>query len=311
MLQEESLATYRARLTRALGYVQKNIAGEVSLDGAAEAACFSKFHFHRIFSAAMGLGFSDYVRRLRLERAATFLEQRPSMTVTEIAMASGFSSPSVLSRDFAERFGAPPSRWKERRRAALRGESRADMPGPENREPSPWSEATGLGGQGAGRWAVGLRRLPAFRFASCLHIGPYGPGIQEAWNRLCRWAGPRGFLGPRAEGGTWQAAGISWDNPEHCPPKRCRYSTCIEIPPEVEPSGDILLLSFPARSYLCLHYTGSDADFTAAYSELFRRVLPASSLEPEDDPAIELYRGSMPGAAGFDLDIALPVRPLV
>lgn len=114
---DSSLEVYRSRIERTIAYVQENLGGEVSLDGAAEAACFSKYHFHRIFTAAMGESFADYVRRLRLDRAANFLEQRPSMNVTEVALESGFSSPSVLSRLFAERFGVPPSAWRMDKRS--------------------------------------------------------------------------------------------------------------------------------------------------------------------------------------------------
>ncbi len=300
MRQEESLEAYRGRLSRALAYVQDGLGGEVSLEGAAAAACFSKYHFHRIFGAALGESFADFVRRLRLDKAAYFLAQRPSMSVTEVAMAAGFSSPSVLARLFAERFGMPPSRWREERLAA----TRADRAAGEGL-PALW------GGQGGERPTgkeggdeLSVRELPALRFASCIHLGPYGPGIQEAWDRLCRWAGPRGLLG-----GGGRAAGVSWDNPELCPPELCRYSACLEIPPGVEPSGEVLLLEFPARTYLVLRVSGDGVDFSAAYNRLYGLHLPRSGFEPEDSPAIELYR-SLASAGSFDLDIALPVRHL-
>ena len=300
--REASLEAYRGRIARALAYVQDRIGGDVSLEGAAAAACFSKFHFHRIFAAATGESFADCVRRMRLERAANLLEHRPSMTVTEAAMASGFSSPSVLSRLFAERFGAPPSRWREERIAAARSAARWGAPEVGTEAPlNFWARGAA---DGVGCTELSLRRLPSIRFASCLHVGPYGPEIQEAWDRLCRWAGPRGLLGP----GT-RAAGVSWDNPDLCPPERCRYSACIEIPENAEPSGDVVLVAFPARDYLCLHFTGPERGLSAAYSELYRRHLPESGFEPEDDPAIEFYRSPVREDA-FDLDIALPVRPL-
>lgn len=288
-----SLEAYRARIARALAYVQEHLADDACLDGAASAACFSKYHFHRIFGAAMGESFGDCLRRLRLERAAGFLEQRPDMSVTEIAMASGFASPSVLSRDFALRFGAPPSRWRRERQAAA--------PAGAAEEPRLWD-------RGEARVQdpeLSIRSMPALRFASCLHIGPYGPGIREAWARLHRWAGPRGIIGPETV-----SVGVSWDNPEICAPDRCRYSACLPLPEGIEASDDIVVVAFPARSYLCLHFLGPEADFSAAYAGLYRRYLPESGFEPEDDPAIEFYRSAAGAERGFDVDIALPVRPL-
>jgi AraC family transcriptional regulator len=304
--KEGSLETYRGRIERAIAFAQANLAGDAGLEGAAAAACFSKFHFHRIFSSAMGESYAEFVRRLRLEHAATLLETRPRITITEAAMESGFSSPSVLSRLFADRFGAPPSTWREERRAIARAASRAVKPAS-----SPGYPATLLwgskpsGSEAAAPRAVSIDRMPAFRFASCLHIGAYGPGIAEAWERLCRWAGPRRLLGPGM-----RAAGVSWDNPDVCPPERCRYSACLQIPEGIEPSEDPTLLVFPARTYIVLHYSGGESGFSSAYEELYGELLPRSGFEPEDSPAIELYRGPPGGMAGFSADIALPVRPI-
>ena len=300
-LKSASLEAYRARLSRALSYIQENIAGDISLEGAAESACFSKFHFHRIFGEALGESFGDCVRRIRLERAATFLEQRPGMTVTAIALASGFTSPSVLSRAFSDRFGAPPSRWRQERQATDRARSRSSPVPRESPGPRLWA-------QGAAREPdpeLSIKAMPALRFASCLHIGEYGPGVGEAWERLYRWAGPRGLLGQKT-----LAAGVSWDNPDICPSDRCRYSACVPIPETMEVSSEVVVVAFPPRKYLCLHYAGPEAGFSAAYGNLYRRYLPESGFEPEDDPAIEFYRRPASAEAGFDADIALPVRPL-
>lgn len=296
---QPSLDSYRSRIERALAYLQANLGGDLSLDGAAAAACFSKYHFHRIFSAALGESFADYLRRIRLDRAANLLEQRPGMTVTQAALASGFASPSVLSRLFSERFGLPPSSWRTQRLAATRAARGAPALGAPA-SPSLWS---GLARGQARPTAIEIRPLPALRFASFLHIGPYGPGVEEAWRRLYAWAGPRGLLGPAA-----RTAGISWDNPELCPPVKCRYSAALLVSEEERLEGAAVPLSFPARTYLCLRYKGLESGFAAAYDELYRRHLPESGFEPEDDPAIELYRGPM--GEEFDLDIALPVRPL-
>ena len=102
---------------------------------------------------------------------------------------------------------------------------------------------------------------------------------------------------------------MSWDNPELCPPERCRYSACLQIPAGIEAGGEVLPLEFPARTYLILTCSGSAVDFGATYDRLYDRYLPRSGFEPEDDPAIEFYR-SLASVGSFDLDIALPVRTL-
>jgi AraC family transcriptional regulator len=292
MTKEASFEAYRARVARALAYVQGNLAEEVSLEGAADAACFSKYHFHRIFSSLVGESFADYVRRLRLERAALLLEQRPAMNVTEIALASGFSSPSVFSRDFAERFGLPPSTWREERRSVPSENGGALL------WQAPLDEAVLPGFLG-----LEVKELGPFHFASILALGGYGPAIGEAWGRLYRWAGPRGLLGPASV-----AAGLAWDSPDITEAERCRYSVCLSCPPRLELSGEIVPLEFPIRKYLVLSYRGPD--LSAAYTYLYRRLLPGSGFEPEDSPALEFYRSVSQSMQTFDLEIALPVHPL-
>lgn len=300
--REVSREEYRARLAKAMAYIQENLAGELGLEEAAAQACFSKFHFHRIFTALVGESFADYVRRLRLERAAILLETRPAMGITEVAMASGFSSPSVFSRDFSARFGSPPSAWREARQE---GKARAPSLGG-----LPWLEPSqeSLGEVLAeGCTGLGVRDLGPFHFATIMTSGGYGPQIGDAWARLYRWAGPRGLLGG-SKGQACPPAGIAWDSPDITAPERCRYSVCLACPEEIEASGEVVLLDFPRRSYLVLSYEGSD--LSAAYEALYGRALLESGFEPEDAPALEFYRSPIDPSGRFDLDLALSVKAL-
>lgn len=78
-------------------------------------AGFSQYHFHRIFKAMVEKTINEYVRRLRLERAAILLGHNPFRSITEIALDCGFSSSSNFPRAFKEHFGMSASRWREGR----------------------------------------------------------------------------------------------------------------------------------------------------------------------------------------------------
>src|SRR6185295_2330792 len=81
---------------------------------------------------------SDFVKRLRLERALTMMShRRPTRepSLTQIALDCGFSSSSDFSRCFKQRYGASPSRfdiagWQKRHRSAFE----ALVPGSEGEE---------------------------------------------------------------------------------------------------------------------------------------------------------------------------------
>jgi AraC-like DNA-binding protein len=65
---------YRERIVRTLVYIQQHLDDDLELDQVAGVAAFSSFHFHRIFRGLVGETLKEYIRRLRLERAARNLK---------------------------------------------------------------------------------------------------------------------------------------------------------------------------------------------------------------------------------------------
>jgi AraC family transcriptional regulator len=58
------------RVMRAVVAIERDLDATLSLPELADHACLSPFHFHRLFTAVVGEPPAEYVRRLRLERAA-------------------------------------------------------------------------------------------------------------------------------------------------------------------------------------------------------------------------------------------------
>lgn len=87
---------YQARVNRAMDHIGAHLDGELRLEDLARVACFSPFHFHRIFAAMAGETLGDHIRRRRLEAAAIMLRDRPDEPVTGIALIAG-SSPRPRS----------------------------------------------------------------------------------------------------------------------------------------------------------------------------------------------------------------------
>jgi AraC family transcriptional regulator len=59
---------YARRLNAALDYIDRNIADDISLTKLASVACFSPYHFHRLFSALVGEPPAEYVRRVAAQK---------------------------------------------------------------------------------------------------------------------------------------------------------------------------------------------------------------------------------------------------
>src|SRR5437868_5971340 len=112
---DSTRSEYAARINRVVDYIQGHLADPLNLERLAAVACFSPFHFHRLFHAWMGETLQDFVHRLRLERAAQMLVFHPDRTISDIAMACGFSSASAFARAFRPAFGESASEWRNRK----------------------------------------------------------------------------------------------------------------------------------------------------------------------------------------------------
>jgi AraC family transcriptional regulator len=105
---------YTSRVNRVIDYIEANISKDLSLGELAEVAHFSTFHFHRIFRAMVDETLNDFIKRIRVEKAATKLVLNPKKSVTEIAFECGFSGSSAFARSFRETYGMCASSWRSR-----------------------------------------------------------------------------------------------------------------------------------------------------------------------------------------------------
>src|SRR5580658_3133530 len=74
----------------------------------ADSVCYSVTHIRRVFYAAMGESLGDFMRRVRLERAAGMLSLG-SRPIVDIALAANYQSGEAFARAFRARFQSPPT----------------------------------------------------------------------------------------------------------------------------------------------------------------------------------------------------------
>ncbi len=109
--RHQRLASERAEKVIAL--LRHNLAGPPSLEDIGRAVGCSPFHLSRSFTIATGLTITQYLRQLRLERAAELLRSG-RCNVTEAALEVGYSSLSHFSQAFHELFGCCPGLYPVR-----------------------------------------------------------------------------------------------------------------------------------------------------------------------------------------------------
>lgn len=110
-LSQTSQKNYAEKFNAVFAYLDQHYAEDLTLEKVADVAGFSKFHFSRIFKQFSGFNFYDYLRRRRI-KAAEVLLMKPGLSVSEIALQSGFSSVSTFNRSFKEAKGCTPTEYR-------------------------------------------------------------------------------------------------------------------------------------------------------------------------------------------------------
>ena len=89
MTKRSTREDYANRIGRALAHIHANLDAPLDTERLAEIACFSPFHWHRIYQGMTGETVGQTVRRVRLHRAATALVEsdRP---IAAIAREAGY-----------------------------------------------------------------------------------------------------------------------------------------------------------------------------------------------------------------------------
>lgn len=278
-MKPDTYASYRERILRVLLHIQEHLDEALSLEELAGVACFSPYHFHRVFQGMVGEGVMAHVRRLRLERAAYQLKatERP---VTRIAFDAGYETHESFTRAFAAMFGEAPSRFREARATPPLGRAPS---GVHYLAKDRLKDFRNLD-TGGSQMDVRIEQVAPMKVAFVRHVGPYST-CGAAWDKLCRWAGPRGLFGPRT-----LLIGISHDDPEVTPPDRIRYDACLTVDERVAAEGEIGVQEIRGGRYAVTVHRGPYEKLGETYARLCGEWAPAHGHELGSAPCFEIYR---------------------
>ncbi|WP_447724418.1 AraC family transcriptional regulator [Sphingomonas koreensis] len=108
-----AVRNYHARMQRVLDHIDRHLDGDLDLETVSRVAAFSKFHFHRQFTATFGLSVHRYVQLARMKHASHRLVHGTDQSVTDIAMDAGYEAPDAFARAFRQRFEQSPSSFRK------------------------------------------------------------------------------------------------------------------------------------------------------------------------------------------------------
>ncbi|MBU0487442.1 MAG: AraC family transcriptional regulator [Bacteroidetes bacterium] len=299
---------YIARVNRVTDFIDNNIDGCLNLSVLSGIAHFSPFHFHRIFTLLQGETPHDYIRRIRLERAASTLISDTDVQIFEVAVNCGFSGISVLSRQFREHFGVSPTEfrtyWEENSKNSktLSKDSKPDL----KNLPDFWPEKPKTKRRSKMDTHVEVKEMPAMNLLYCRHIGEFEL-IGSAYEKLFRYAGPRGLL----RFPDTKTVSVYHDDPNVTRIEKLRQSACITVDRDVKPDGEFGTLELPAVVCAVGRFEIAETEFSAAWDEMCD-WMTNSGYQPGEGLPYELYHNDheQHPEKKFILDICIPVKPL-
>ncbi|NLK69159.1 MAG: helix-turn-helix transcriptional regulator [Clostridiaceae bacterium] len=92
-------------------YIEEHILEEIKIDDLAKLTMYSSVHVRRLFLEWTKLSPSDYIRRLKLSKAALMLRDE-SCRVIDVVIQFGFGSVDGFQRAFKKEFGYNPKEYE-------------------------------------------------------------------------------------------------------------------------------------------------------------------------------------------------------
>jgi AraC family transcriptional regulator len=293
-----TLHDYKRRLLRVLVHIQEHLDDSLALEDLAGLACFSPFHFHRIFKGLVGESVKEHVRRLRLERAASRLKLGPG-SVLRIALDAGYESHEAFTRSFRSLFGVSPSQFRASSRRALLAAAPSGLHYLDGGKVNHFKTLQ----PGDRKMEVKIVRREPVRVAFMRHVGPYAE-VGKTWDRFLPALGKEGLLG-----GGPELIGICHDDPEVTPPARIRYDACVSVDEVFVPMGEIGVQVIAGGDYAMTTHFGPYNKLGETYIKLVGQWLPRSGRQLRSCPCFEVYLNDPQSTDPEDLltDIYAPV----
>jgi AraC family transcriptional regulator len=268
--------SYKERIDRVIDFIGKHLDEELELDELCRIACFSKYHFHRLFTAYTGLPLMNYIKWLRLKRAAHQLIVHKEETIINIALDAGFESHESFSRAFKQVCGQSPSKFRQK----------ANWGSFENPP-----QAIHIKGEKI--MTITIKELPAKRVAVMEHHGD-PMRLSDTLDKLITWAKSQPInLKPKAG----EAFGFGYHDPREVKPEEFCFDLALSVPQDFKLNDQVIERTLPAGRYAVTMHKGPRNNIGDTIYSIHHDWLPQSGEELGDLPCIFCYYN-------FDYEVA-------
>jgi AraC family transcriptional regulator len=289
---------YTSRINRVIDYIECNLSENLSLEKLAEFACFSKYHFHRIFKAVTNETLNIFIKRIKMETALRRLNYDPHVRIIDLAMDSGYQSHTNFTRDFKNYYQVSPSKAKNHN-PVISVQGKTDKREEGKTETGDLSLSS-----------IGIKNIQPMTVVYERILNGYDPNVipqafQDLYNKVQ-------FYHP--DGKYVKPVGIAYDDPDYTPLDKCRYDACYELAEDSPtfPGSDLNTKVIEEGLYACFALTGKGKDIFAAWDSIFEKWIVTGNFVPVEKPNIELYFPCPEYEKGFyNAHLCVPVRKII
>jgi AraC family transcriptional regulator len=285
--------TQLERYKRLIDFIDEKFKEEINIKDIEEISYYSYRNINRIFLALHHETIGQYVKRIKLEKAAEYLKFS-NEHISDIAFEIGYSDIAAFSKAFKKQFRCSPSNFRTSHELTQYITQKIIFP-----LETPKKQVL----------SFEIEEVPDFEILYLAYQGTYEnvKGLKKVWNQLVRYALKKGILHDDTI-----IMGEILDDDEITDAIHCRYNAAIVLEKELNfsPEGLFKTKRITQQKYAKFIHTGSHESSTDTYDLIYMHWMTEVQLEFEDKPILEFYLNDESNTPKEELltEIYIPVK---
>ncbi|MDR1725114.1 MAG: AraC family transcriptional regulator [Bacteroidales bacterium] len=255
---------YQQRLKMVIEYIDRNIDRPINIAQLADVACFSRYHFIRIMSAALGESIWSYIIRRRVETAAILLRET-DLSIMDIAEKVGYDIPSSFTKVFRSFYNVSPLEYRNNKTIknmkSVKVSETIDLKAPKIVVLEP-------------------KRVIYMEFFGNYSEVNYGYAFETLWKQVKKQC----LYGKGIE-----HLSLCMNDPEVTLEKDLVTHVCLSVPKPAKAAEEVKVRTLEGGKFAKFNYVGSYDHFSAVYNAIFGKWLQESGFTLRESPCMEKY----------------------
>ncbi|WP_108869283.1 AraC family transcriptional regulator [Aquimarina aquimarini] len=264
--------TQLERYKKLILYIEERFKNEISKKDIEDISFYSYRNINRIFLALHHETIGQYVKRIKLEKAAEYLKFSDE-NISDIAHEIGYSDVAAFSKAFKKQFKSAPSSFRNSSKIKQYITQKAIFPLENTQEQTLEYE---------------IEEIPSFDILYLTYQGSYEniKEIEKTWKQLISYASKHDLLKDETI-----ILGEILDDDAITDTLHCRYNAGIVLEEEIDFSlkGLFKTKHIPQQKYAKFIHKGSHESSTDTYNLIYGYWITEVQLEFEDKPTLEFY----------------------